>query len=88
MNQQVHVLINTFNPFMSSGLFYLNSVDRSISYISGVRLVFIIIMFCRISEFNANIVDPDQMRHSAASDLGLHCLPMSHLWDAKLKWVE
>ena len=29
---------------------------------------------------NANSVDPDQMPHSAASDLGLHCLPMSHLW--------
>ena len=24
----------------------------------------------------------------AASDLGLHCLPMSHLWDARLKWVK
>ena len=25
---------------------------------------------------------------SAASDLGLHCLPMSLLWDARLKWVN
>ena len=25
----------------------------------------------------ANSVDPDQMLHSAASDLGLHCLQMS-----------
>ena len=23
--------------------------------------------------------DPDQMRHSAESDLGLHCLPVTHL---------
>ena len=30
-----------------------------------------------ISEFNANSVDPDQKLHSSASDLGLHCLPMS-----------
>ena len=22
------------------------------------------------------------------SDLGLHCLPMSLLWDARLKWVK
>ena len=28
------------------------------------------------------------MPHSAASDLGLHCLPMSLLWDARLKWVK
>ena len=25
----------------------------------------------------ANSADPDQTPHSAASDLGLHCLPMS-----------
>ena len=37
---------------------------------------------------NANSVDPDQTPHSAASDLGLHCLPMSHLWDARHKWVN
>ena len=29
---------------------------------------------------NANSVDPD-----AASDLGQHCLPMSHLWH---NWVK
>ena len=27
----------------------------------------------------ANSGDPDQMPHSAASDLGLHCLPISRL---------
>ena len=37
---------------------------------------------------NANRVDPDQTPRSAASDLGLHCLPMSHLWDARHKWVN
>ena len=28
------------------------------------------------------------IRHSAASDLGLHCLPMSHKKDARLIWVK
>ena len=37
-----------------------------------------------IPELNANSVDPDQMPHSAASDLGLHCLPVSHSWDTRL----
>ena len=37
---------------------------------------------------NANSVDPDQTPHFAASDLRLHCLPMSHLWDARHKWVD
>ena len=31
---------------------------------------------------NANGVDQDQTPRSAASDLDLHCLPMSLLWDA------
>ena len=33
----------------------------------------------QVSVFNAS---------SAASDLGLHCLPMSFLWDARHKWIE
>ena len=41
-----------------------------------------------MSEPNTNSVDPDQTPHSAASDLGLYCLPMSLLWDARLKWVK
>ena len=31
----------------------------------------------------ANSEDPDQ-----TSDLGLHCLPMSQKWDARLIWVN
>ena len=37
---------------------------------------------------NVNSVDPDQMPHSVVSDLGLYCLPMSHLWTARHKWVN
>ena len=38
---------------------------------------------------NANSADPDQTPHSAASDdLGLHCLPKSHVWDARHKQVK
>ena len=32
---------------------------------------------------NANSVDPDQTPYPAASDLCLHCLPISLLWDAR-----
>ena len=32
--------------------------------------------------------DPDQTPRSAASGLGLHCLPMSHKKDARLIWVN
>ena len=33
--------------------------------------------------YNANIVYPDQTPLFAASDLGLHCLPVSFWWDAR-----
>ena len=36
----------------------------------------------------SNSADPDQMPHFEASDLGLHCLPMSHKKDARLIWVN
>ena len=36
----------------------------------------------------ANSVDPDQMQQTAVSDLDLHSLPMSLLWDARHKVVE
>ena len=72
------------NPFMPNGLFYLHSSNRPISNIRGVWLVvfFLSPCFIEIPVFNANSVDPDQTPRSAASDLGLHCLLMSLLWDA------
>ena len=36
----------------------------------------------------ANSVDPDQTPRSAASDLGLHCLSMSLLWDAGINGLS
>ena len=36
----------------------------------------------------ANSGDPDQTPRSAASDLGLHCLPSTLLWVSRLQWVN
>ena len=36
----------------------------------------------------ANSGDPDQMQHSAAFDLGLHCLPSTCLGISRLQWVK
>ena len=36
----------------------------------------------------ANSEDPDQMPRSAASDLGLHCLPITLLGVSRLQWVK
>ena len=38
-------------------------------------------------EIFANSKDPDQTPHSAASDLGLHCLPITRLGVSRLQWV-
>ena len=36
----------------------------------------------------ANSEDPDQMLHSAMSDLDLHCLPVTLLGVSQLQWVK
>ena len=36
----------------------------------------------------ANSEDPDQTPRYAASDLGLHCLPISLLGVSRLQWVK
>ena len=81
----IYIISDCFNPFMPNGLFYLSSLDRSVSSKRGVCLVFI--MVYRTS-CNLCSVDPNRTPRSAASDLGLHCLPMSLLLDARLKWVS
>ena len=40
-----------------------------------------------MDELFANSGDPDQTPHSAASDLGLHCLPVTHYGVPSLQWV-
>ena len=39
-------------------------------------------------ELFANSGDPDQTPRSAASDLGLHCLPVTFLGVSILQWVK
>ena len=41
-----------------------------------------------MAEIFANSGDPDQMPHSAASDLGLHCLLHTLLGDSRLQRVK
>ena len=87
--KQAFLFVCYFNPFMSSELCYVKSLDRSINNRRDVWLVFFILpCFIANPEFHANSVDPDQKPRYAASDLGLHCLPISILWDARHKLIE
>ena len=92
MYQLLHLSIHyhtlLFNSFMPSGFFYFNSLDRSIFCIRVSDKFLLLSCFVEICELNANSVDHDQMLCSAVSDQGLHCLPMSHLWDPRHIWVN
>ena len=70
----------------------LNFLDRSISKIRGAWVFFyryiLLPCFIEVPFLNANSVDPDQMQYSVVSDLGLHCLPASHLWDTWLLYLS
>ena len=68
---------------MWTGLFYFKSMDWPISNGRNVWLVLLLPWFIEIPAFNGNRVDPDHM-----PDMGLHCLPVSLLWDTRHKWVN
>ena len=53
-------------------------LDCFFSYLVGLLLCFI-----QTPVFHANSVDPVQMLSSVESDLYLHCLAMSLLWDTR-----
>ena len=64
-------------------------VDASISNFRGVWCTFsIFILYFEYIFLLANSEDLDQTPRSVASDLGLHCLPVSQKWDAMLIWVK
>ena len=73
---------------MSNGFFYLHSSDRLISNIRVSGEFLSLPCFIEIPVLNADNVDPDQTPRSAASDLGLHCLPMPLVWDARYAIVN
>ena len=73
---------------MPSGLFYLNSLDWSISNRKDVRLVLLLLFVTDIPVCYANSVDLDQTPRSTASDLSLHFLPMSLLRNARVKLMN
>ena len=73
-----------FHPFVPSGLFCFKFWTCPFP-VDGVSDYFLLLpCFIEIPAFNLNSVD----LRSAASDLGLHCLLMSLLWDDRRKWVD
>ena len=67
------------NPFMFGNLFCSSNLNLSIKR-KGMSALSIFKPFHRNGKFPAKSADLDQTPHSVASNLGLHCLPMSILW--------
>ena len=61
------ILVDSFTVICLTSPFY------------GCRIHFVAFILFLMEILLENIVDPDQTSHYVASDLGLHCLPMTLL---------
>ena len=76
------------NPVKPSGIShcYMFQLEQSISALSDVWWYVTLLFKFQYNILKANSGYPDQTPRSAASGLGLHCLPMFHKKDARLLW--
>ena len=71
-----------FNPFMQNGISHRYQLEQSISVLRHVMWNFIFIQVL-IEIYASKQWRPYSDAHSVESDLGQHCLPMSHKKDAR-----
>ena len=64
----------------TGGPFHCYMLDKSICNFSSVGSLLSHLFYLKWNILLANSIDPDQMLHYVASDLGLYCLPMTLLW--------
>ena len=68
-----------FNSLYTGRLFHCFILEETICHFRGIRSIVLLLFYFLWKILLANSVDPDQMPHYVASDLGLHCLPMTLL---------
>ena len=73
---------------MTNGFSHHYLLDESTFIFRGVRTDFEFLSHFSMKILYANRIAPDGTPRSAASHLGLFCLPMSHKRDARLKGVN
>ena len=79
-----------------SSVCHLRKLDSSTSILwtspfltEGLSTKFLFLKsFLDIRVSNTNSAYPDQTPRTAASDLGLHCLPICLLWDARHRIIS
>ena len=74
-----------FNPYFDEWIFHHYQLNESTFIFRGVRCDFYFLFNFSMKFLQANRIAPDGTPRSAASHLGLYCLPMSHKRDARLK---
>ena len=72
------------NPYLANGFYHHYQLDESTFIIRGVKSDFYFLSHFSMKFLCANRIAPDGTPRSAASHLGLFCLPMSHKKDARL----
>ena len=75
----------TINPYLTNGLSHHYYLDESTFILRGFRWDFDFLFHFSVKFLQANRIAPDWTPGSAASHLGLFCLPMPHKRDARLK---
>ena len=75
----------SLNPYLTNGFSHRYQLDESTFTFRGVRIDFYFLSHFSMKFLCANRIAPDGTPRSAASHLGLYCLPMSHKRDARLK---
>ena len=73
------------NPYLTNGFSHHNHLGESTLINRGFGCDFKILFNVLMKFLKANRIAPDGTPRSAASHLGLYCLPMSHIKDARLK---
>ena len=77
-----HKLIN---PLYTGAQYHSYMFDESICHFRDVESILLLLFYFWWKIMLANNVGPDQTPH-VASDLGLHCLPMTFLRVSRYKW--
>ena len=73
------------NPYLTSGLSHHYYLDESTFILRGFSWEFDFLFHFSVKFLQANRIAPDGKPRSAASYLGLFCLPMLHKRDTRLK---
>ena len=76
------------NPLYTGRLFCCYVLDECICHFRGVWSFLSLLFYFLWKILLVSNVDPDQTPHHVASDLGLHCLPMTLLQFSRKEWVK